>query len=159
MAQPKHNDIPDVHPVTGEPIAVKVVKSNGAGAYTTRQTEIGEPDAGANVVEKLPSRNRPMSAQEIRAQKESDQPVPLTLEYVWKGTCPTCVNPVHTLQVNVAKKFVAIAYCSTCGINVAEKIVRRLNNEPKKAQAGQKDSQTDRGEKKSNSDKGRSKKT
>ncbi len=145
MPKPSHQPAPSLHPVTGEPMApvppVKknVIKKDGSGAYVTRETK--------------KKAKKPMSAAEIREEQASmDRAVakgrvvaatPLKLTYVWEGTCPTCNTPVKTLALDIARRYVAIAYCPQCGKNVTERIVRRLEeleieDEPKKSKKDKK---------------------
>lgn len=132
MPSPRHNDLPEVHPVTGEPLSKSpaVVKRDPRGVYVTRDTEIGEPDTGANVVAKTP--REPMSAAQIKQMRQDEKPVPIELTYKFEGTCPKCNTFVDTLHMDVARKFVVVAYCSKCRTNIVERVVRRLNAKAKK---------------------------
>ena len=72
-----------------------------------------------------------MSAAEIKKEKavEKEKKDKLTLEYVWKGSCPTCGNYVETLEVDVGQpkgKTVVIAFCSVCKKQLVYRPVEKL---------------------------------
>ena len=55
---------------------------------------------------------------------------PITLKYLFTGTCPTCNSEVETIpldvDVNKQKQFVIVCWCSTCKKNIQQRMVTKL---------------------------------
>lgn len=71
-----------------------------------------------------------LSATELKAQQEGTQkvtessqtreteakttPLPLVLEYTYKGQCSLCMSEPRTIMVSVGDKTVAVCFCTNC---------------------------------------------
>lgn len=70
-------------------------------------------DEGSNTpLTHLKAENEPI--QEAVQITEEVKTTPITLEYIFKGECPACKRGVSTLELEVASKYYAVAYCVFC---------------------------------------------
>lgn len=53
-------------------------------------------------------------------------PKPITLTYNYIGECPTCRNPVSTLELDVAKVHCVVAFCARCNKQLASREEKKL---------------------------------
>lgn len=66
-----------------------------------------------------------MSAQEIKKEKKK-KAVPPKLTYQWKGECPTCYSYLETIDMEIDKKYIVVAFCATCKKEVTYKAVEKI---------------------------------
>ena len=118
--------LPEVHPVTGEPMEpLPVIKRDGTGAYVTRASSDApkKPDTF--------QLTEPPTYQPITPP--TPKTIPIKLIYKYEGQCPECRNEVTTLNTEISGKKVMVAYCTRCNQQLASRTVRRLEEKREKS--------------------------
>lgn len=99
---------PYMHPVTGEPVE----------AIDTIQPE------------NKPAVEAPVMPQKGLKSVGSTNITPITLKYIFEGTCPVDNNRIETIPLDIEieknKKFVVIAWCNNCKKNIQQRVVNKL---------------------------------
>lgn len=74
--------------------------------------------------------NDPLASSKAQVITQVKKEEPIVLKYVYNGTCPSCNTPVETIPLDVdvdkQKKFVVIAWCSSCKKNIQQRMVTKL---------------------------------
>lgn len=76
-----------------------------------------------NRIEAEPAPSNPTPSQHPTSLPPAD---PIRLEYVYTGVCPDDRSPVTTLEIDVASKHFAIAFCGSCKKQLENKEVSKL---------------------------------
>jgi hypothetical protein len=111
----EHIDTAKYHPVTGEPLPEepKRIEASG-GAYITRP---GSDQIPIDKPEQIPIQTVPIPTKTVE---------PIKLTYAYVGNCPHCRSTVKTLEMDVGKSHVAVAYCTNCDKQLESQNVKRL---------------------------------
>lgn len=91
----------DEHVKAGHPIPQGI---NGPAPWTSdlQKMKTNPPPAPT-----LPDKAEPVI-------EKNREPLPIELRYTYHGECPKCFRPIETIEIPVAERSIAVAYCSPC---------------------------------------------
>lgn len=129
MCIPCSLDFPDdatflVHKKSGH-----VDKSKGLPVVGPDQNP--DPEFAATVARIEAKKNEPETPPEpvpnLPARPEIPDPKPVKLTYHYEGECPTCRNPVTTLELDIDSTHAVIAHCVKCNKQLEARKEKKLN--------------------------------